>query len=401
MLHALWRILPLPHTTASHRTAGKRHCQTITLLLRDSSGRPCCDPQSQTRQAAGRLIRLVMQSSMAVRLRSPATGTAAPHSCRPAVIRLHSAHRLLVNRQMAVQPTRATGADKSGGLQAASRLSVIGLSCRVADEHQRRPSPDVGCIYQTTKHGAIHASMHCCSQRGVRGGTCDRKHGLKHPGLLQSGPTGDCLCAVPLWVHLLALQRIAEASIPDTAVACVCRASGRRCGSHWARRSRSTLTLCGSVPCRAGGLADCVQHPSGCTAGHMRSQLQDVLQQLPLTANNACRLSTMTASRPCRTRSLRTWSRSCCGKAAAWQSSGACIIFAAGRVSDSTSAPPCVRDDLPLGASDTGGPCHGGLAEILTCRAGCPTAPPNRSSWRRRGPSRRGSPSCRTSSMTT
>jgi hypothetical protein len=98
-----------------------------------------------------------MQSSMAVRLRSPATGTAAPHSCKTAVVRLHSAHRLLVNRQIAVQPTRASGADKSGGLQAASRLSVIGLSCRVADEHQRCPSPDVGCIYQTSKHGAIHA----------------------------------------------------------------------------------------------------------------------------------------------------------------------------------------------------------------------------------------------------
>jgi hypothetical protein len=163
------------HTLQLH--AGRQARDTVRLshyCFETARGALAVDPQSQTRQAAGRLIRLVMQSSMAVRLRSPVIGTAAPHSCKPAVVRLHGAHRLLVNRQIAVQPTRASGADKSGGLQTANRLSVIGLSCRVADEHQRCPSPDVGCIYQTTKHGAIHASMHCCSQRGVRGGTCDR-----------------------------------------------------------------------------------------------------------------------------------------------------------------------------------------------------------------------------------
>lgn len=36
-------------------------------------------------------------------------------------------------------------------------------------------------------------------------------------------------------------QRSVELSILDNATACMCRGSGRRRRSHWARRSRSTL----------------------------------------------------------------------------------------------------------------------------------------------------------------
>lgn len=81
-----------------------------------------------------------MQSSMAVRLRSPATGTAAPHSCRPAVVRLHSAHRLLVNRQIAVQPTRASAKEEFEAELATESMDSNILDYCSLDPQGKRPT---------------------------------------------------------------------------------------------------------------------------------------------------------------------------------------------------------------------------------------------------------------------